>query len=71
MRIKKCADSVKVIKYCAVHGKLPHGLREKKDFHSMANGVQQENSEDPWTRIMWVHVLGFNLDVPELQLLVC
>lgn len=54
MRIKKFAESVKVINYCAVHGTVPHGLGERKDFHSVANGVEQENSEDPWTRIMKV-----------------
>ena len=42
-----------------------------KTFIAWANGVEQENSEYPWTRIMSVHVLEFNLDVPELQLLVC
>lgn len=42
-----------------------------KTFIAWANAVEQENSEYPWTRVMRVQVPGFNLDVPELQLLIC
>lgn len=42
-----------------------------KTFIAWTNGVEQENSEDPWPIITRVHVLGFNLDVPVLKLLVC
>lgn len=34
------------------------------------NAVDQENPEYSWTRIMRAQVLEFNLDVPELQLLI-